>query len=54
MRPHNGWWRASSTPRRWIDLIQEPPRLAVDGKAPKTLRKPAAETADKVGRTPIA
>ncbi len=23
MRPHNGWWKGSSAPRRWIDLVQE-------------------------------
>ena len=23
MRPHNGWWKGTSAPRRWIDLVQE-------------------------------
>ncbi len=26
MRPYNGWWRGSSTPRRWIDQIRHPAR----------------------------
>ncbi len=25
MRPHNGWWKASSTPCRWMDQIDEAP-----------------------------
>lgn len=40
MRPHNGWWRASSAPRRWIDLVQESPQEA--NKANAALQKPAA------------
>jgi len=40
MRPHNGWWRASSTPRRWIDLVQESPQGA--NKVNAALQKPAA------------
>lgn len=41
MRPHNGWWRASSAPRRWIDLVQESPRWA-DNKANPVSQTPAA------------
>jgi len=22
MRPHNGWWKTSSTPRRWLDAVR--------------------------------
>ncbi|WP_164872499.1 hypothetical protein [Bordetella bronchiseptica] len=21
-RPHNGWWKASSAPRRWLDAMR--------------------------------
>lgn len=40
MRPHNGWWRSSSEPRRWIDLVQEAPRWA-DIKATQAPQQPA-------------
>jgi hypothetical protein len=39
MRPHNGWWRSSSEPRRWIDLVQETPRWS-DAKASKAPQQP--------------
>lgn len=39
MRPHNGWWRASSAPRRWIDLVQESSQEA--NKANVAVQKPA-------------
>ena len=41
MRPHNGWWRASSAPRRWIDLVQESPRWP-DDKAKPVSQQPAS------------
>ncbi|MEJ2894473.1 hypothetical protein [Bordetella avium] len=22
MRPHNGWWKNTSTPRRWLDAMR--------------------------------
>ena len=29
MRPHNGWWKTTSTPRRWIEAIRaQDPRQA--------------------------
>jgi len=47
MRPHNGWWRASSAPRRWIDLVQESPRWA-DDKAKPVAQQPASVVAKPV------
>ena len=41
MRPHNGWWRASSAPRRWIDLVQEPSRWEGGKVQQAPLAKPA-------------
>ena len=52
MRPHNGWWRASSTPRRWIDLVQESPRWA-DGKTGQAPQQPPALAA-KPAQAPAA
>lgn len=52
MRPHNGWWRASSAPRRWIDLVQEAPRWA-DGKAKQPPQQPAV-LAGKPVQPPVA
>lgn len=52
MRPHNGWWRASSAPRRWIDLVQESPRWA-DNKA-KQASHQSAVTAVKPVQAPAA
>jgi hypothetical protein len=52
MRPHNGWWRASSAPRRWIDLVQESPRW-VDGK-PAQVSQKSAVVAEKPVRVPAA
>lgn len=52
MRPHNGWWRASSAPRRWIDLVQESPRWA-DDKAKQASQQPAV-LAGKPVQTPAA
>ncbi|CAB3819237.1 hypothetical protein [Achromobacter anxifer] len=47
MRPHNGWWRSTSEPRRWIDLVQESSRWA-DGKAKQVVQQPAALAAKPV------
>ncbi|MFQ1064746.1 Uncharacterised protein [Bordetella trematum] len=22
MRPHNGWWKTTTTPRRWLDTMR--------------------------------
>ncbi|MFY1864625.1 hypothetical protein ACOTCA_11630 [Achromobacter xylosoxidans] len=48
MRPHNGWWRASSAPRRWIDLVQESPRWAVAQPNPASQQPPAVMTGKSV------
>lgn len=48
MRPHNGWWRASSAPRRWIDLVQESPRWAVAKPNPASQQLPAVVTGKSV------
>lgn len=53
MRPHNGWWRASSAPRRWIDLVQEAPRWAAGKPAPVPQQAPAV-TVDKPAQAPAA
>ncbi|WP_167383664.1 hypothetical protein [Bordetella genomosp. 12] len=26
MRPHNGWWKNTSTPRRWLDAMRDAAR----------------------------
>jgi len=52
MRPHNGWWRASSAPRRWIDLVQESPRWA-DAK-PNQVSQKSAVAVEKPVRAPAA
>jgi hypothetical protein len=46
MRPHNGWWRASSAPRRWIDLVQDTPRWVATQA--KQASQPAALAAKPV------
>ena len=52
MRPHNGWWRSTSEPRRWIDQVQEAPRWA-DAKAKQAAQQPAA-LAGKPAQAPAA
>ncbi|CAB3934461.1 hypothetical protein [Achromobacter insolitus] len=51
MRPHNGWWRSSSEPRRWIDLVQEAAPRWVDGKSRQAPQQPVA-LAGKPVQTP--
>ena len=53
MRPHNGWWRASSAPRRWIDLVQESSRWAAGKPTPASQQAPA-DTAGKPVQAPAA
>lgn len=48
MRPHNGWWRASSAPRRWIDLVQESSRWAAGKPVPAPQQPPAVATEKSV------
>lgn len=52
MRPHNGWWKGSSTPRRWIDLVQESPRWT-DNKSSPVSQTPAV-MAGKPAQAPAA
>jgi len=50
MRPHNGWWRASSAPRRWIDLFREAAQAGGHPVPATAERKDAAQPALRLAR----
>lgn len=33
MRPHNGWWKNTSTPRRWLDAMRTRQQSSQEGVA---------------------
>ncbi|KCB25979.1 hypothetical protein [Bordetella hinzii] len=46
MRPHNGWWKNTSTPRRWLDAMRAAARQPSSQEAAAALpAKPAQANA---------